>query len=203
MWSSYSVYRIALGVRGLDSFAASCRYVGKRLIPGEPATGALIPSQAAACGARSLAPRRPRHIARREIMLKIATAALLCSAGLVVWSNTADARCGCRKNCCGSQSACCTPAPTCAAPAPSCCAPAAPSGGAPAAPPAPTEVAPPAPTAGVGTDPSVAMDGRQTYRSYSYNPTPAPAMAAPATPKRSRAPWDNIGKADRKILGYY
>jgi hypothetical protein len=48
------------------------------------------------------------------------------------------------------------------------------------------------------------MGQRQTYRSYSYNPAPTSgAMVAPAAPKRSRAPWDNIGKADRKILGYY
>jgi hypothetical protein len=54
-------------------------------------------------------------------------------------------------------------------------------------------------------NPSVAANSRQTYRSYSYNPAPAPApvMAAPAAPRRSRAPWDNIGKADRKMLGYY
>src|SRR5690349_1855877 len=49
MWSSYSVYPIALELRGLDSFSASCRYVGKRLIPGEPATGALTSTPGGCC----------------------------------------------------------------------------------------------------------------------------------------------------------
>ena len=139
-------------------------------------------------------------------MMKFATAAIVCSASLVLSSDLAQARCGCRKNCCSAPATCCAPAPTCAAPAPSCCAPAAHTESAPAVPAAPSDAAPPAPSAGTGYgNPSVAMDGRQSYRSYSYNPAPAPAapMFADPTPRRSRAAWDNIGKADRKMLGYY
>jgi hypothetical protein len=132
-------------------------------------------------------------------MMKFATAAVFCSAGLILFSETAEARCGCKKSCCSSAPAtCCAPAPTCAAPAPSCCAPAAPAAPGDAAPPAP------APTAGSGYgNPSVAMDGRQSYRSYSYDSAPAAAGTVSTAPKRSRAPWDNIGHADRKMLGYY
>lgn len=142
-------------------------------------------------------------------MLKFATAAILCSTGLVLFSDRAEARCGCKKSC--ESSTCCTPAPTCCAPKPSCCTPApscgapvAPASGTPAVPPAPGDAAPPAPTAASGTGNSnVAQNGRQTYRSYSYDPAPYATGPVYSTPMRSRAAWDNIGKADRKMLGYY
>jgi hypothetical protein len=207
IWSSSSVYGIAPGFRGLVSVTASCRYVGKRLIPVDPATGALAPISGGCGRGQEFGPHGPPRIARREIMMKFATAAVFCSAGLILCSETAEARCGCKKSCCSSAPAtCCAPAPTCAAPAPSCCAPAAPSCCAPAAPAAPGDAAPPAPapTAGSGYgNPAVAMDGRQSYRSYSYNPAPAASGAVSSAPKRSRAGWDNIGHADRKMLGYY
>ena len=132
-------------------------------------------------------------------MLKFATAAVLGTVGLILYCETAEARCGCRRSCC-------TPAPTCCAPAPSCCAPGVPASSIPAVPPAsPDATSPaPAPSASTGTaDTSVAQNGRQSYRSFSYDPAPAPAARVPATPTRSRNGWDNIGKADRKILGLY
>jgi len=141
-------------------------------------------------------------------MLKIALATVVCSVGLVLSSEAAFARCGCNSrcgssSCCTPAPTCCAPAPTCGAPAPSCCAPAAPASSVPAAP----SDAPPAPAptaAGASGHPTVAQNGRQTYRSYSYDPAPNYSTApAYVTPTRSRAAWDNIGKADRKILGYY
>ncbi len=113
-------------------------------------------------------------------------ATLLCSVGLVICCERADA-------CCCKKKTCCAPAPTCCAPAPTCCAPAAPV----------SDSAAPAPTAAVPADGSqaIAQNGRQTYRSYSYDPSPgAASMTRPtASAPARRSPEWNMFRADQKM----
>jgi len=132
-------------------------------------------------------------------MLKFAATAVLCSAGVILVSETAQARCGCRRSCCSSASTCAAPAPTCCAPAPSCAAPAG-SGAAPQ----PYDATPPAPTAGLSnSDPALAQssDGRQTFRSYSYDSAQPAAANAAAPTTKAKPPASNFFRANRKMLG--
>lgn len=141
-------------------------------------------------------------------MMKFAAAAVICSAGLFVCTETAQAKC--RKNkCCSPAPTCCAPAPTCAAPA-STCAPA-------AAPAAPYETpAPPTPPAASsapeGDAPAKISQndaGRQTFRNFSYdtNETAPPAVGtAPASvvnppASQKKSPGSNMFRADRKMRG--
>ena len=137
-------------------------------------------------------------------MFKLATATVLCSVGLSLCSDFAQAGGCCRR----TSSCCCNPAPTCCAPAPSCAAPApATTSPAPDAAPAP----PPTPSAGtVYSDPSLAMtpnsNGSQTYRSFSYDAPSSPGTAT-YQPSHSRIrtyiPDTLKWRADRKMLGNY
>lgn len=124
--------------------------------------------------------------------VKFAAATLLCSLGLALFSDAADARCCCRR------ARCCAPAPTCCAPAPSCAAPASPAPQPETAPaPSPTAALPPA------GDPALAQngDGRQTFRSYSYDSSAASGTAPAANRSVRKAPESNMFRANWKLSG--
>ena len=134
-------------------------------------------------------------------MFKLATATVLCSVGLALSADVAQAGC-CRR----TSSCCCNPAPSCCAPAPTCAAPT-PATDIPA-----PDCAPPAPPSASTWpgDPSLAMspdaNGRQTYRSFSYDPVPAGSGSyyVPAQPTiRVRVPDRLLWRADRKLLRNY
>lgn len=132
----------------------------------------------------------PERKPRSYIMLKIISSAVLAGSFALTVCHDASA-CGgglcCRKRTCVSK-----PAAACAAPA---AAPAAPA----AAP--PVEDVPPSPPA-----PETAQNGRQRYRSFSYDPAPAPVPAyrAPMMRSYSRAESSSQGnqyRANRKMFG--
>ena len=137
-------------------------------------------------------------------MFKLAAATVLCSLGLSLCSDLAQAGC-CRR----TSTCCCNPAPTCCAPGSSSAAPM-PASDAPAPPYDANPAPPPAPSASTSPGGSpVAMtpnaSGRQTYRSFSYDaaPTNPGYYAAPQPATRSSSPDRVRFRADRKLLGNY
>jgi hypothetical protein len=139
-------------------------------------------------------------------MFKVAFATIVCSLGLVLCSDTAQARC-CRR----SSSCCCNPAPTCCTPAPCCAAPAAtPAATTPATDAPEYDAAPPVPEASTSSgSPAVAMspdaNGRQTYRSFSYDSNSQNTSNSVAAQPRIRGPIPDSLKyrADRKMMRNY
>lgn len=107
-------------------------------------------------------------------MFKLLSTAVLGATMTVTGANAAFA-CG---GSCGCQPSCAAPAAACAAPAP---APV--SNGSTAQPPVPPQTA-----------------GRQTYRSYSYEPSQQPVYSAPAM-RRPASSYSRPFSADRKIRG--
>lgn len=107
-------------------------------------------------------------------MFKLLSTAVLGASATLIGGNAAFA-CG---GGCGYQPSCAAPATACTAPAP---APA--SNGSTVQPPAPPQTA-----------------GRQTYRSYSYEPSQQPVYSAPAM-RRPAPSYSRSFSADRKIRG--